>query len=139
MADPCRRERADLSKATKLKDIAFKCFGDPEWIGRILRTLTPNHTNLQQITINAPYVLHNPNYYMRMSPAYCLGDMVLKAWLEVDRVFAQLWELHPIRLKVLYGGTPSVERNKARDFIGSLLPGSTARGILELAATVLER
>ena len=93
-----------LSKAMNLKVVGFKCSSNPKWVALILRTLTPHHTNLQQITIDAPYI-----FYARLGqdfsghgPKGLLGETVCDAWLELDHLLAQLWESHSVRLKVLY-------------------------------------
>ena len=47
-----------LSKVTNLKFVGFECSSNPKWVTLILRTLTPHNTNLQQITIDAPYIFY---------------------------------------------------------------------------------
>ena len=40
----------DLLKATGLKNVALKWKSSPRWAASTLRTITQNHTNLQQIS-----------------------------------------------------------------------------------------
>jgi hypothetical protein len=113
----------DLSKATKLKDMTFRCRRlNVGWVVMALRTFTPNHRNLQQISLYPP---HTP-------PGFAIGETTYMQWMELDHRFTQLWESHSIRPKVLYQAPPGKEGEATRDRMFSLLPEVTSRGIVDL-------
>lgn len=121
----------DLSKAIKLEDVAFTCSRNPRWITATLRTVTPDHRNLRQIS------LCYRNLYPRSDlddPArfrVFIGDDAYQEWLELDGLLVRLCESHSIHLRVLHSGSSSaISEPGARSRIESLFPEATARGIV---------
>ena len=74
-----------------------------------LRTVTPNHHYLHQISLYA-----HRNY---------------RNWLELDHLLTQLWESHPIRLKISYYALQGRGGEVVRSRMFRLLPEVTSRGI----------
>ena len=124
----------DLSKATKLKDVVFACGHHPQWAVMALRTVTPNHRDLQQFSLDTPYITYWPHLrdINTASVRGALGETVHAKWLEIDHLLAQLWESHMIRPKVLYSSSPWMNERKSRRFVEILLPEVTARGTADL-------
>jgi len=123
---------ADLSKATILKDVAFRVISwNVKWITTALRTVTPQHRDLRQISIFAAHysTLVNIGGNVRR----ITGEQTLGQWLELDRLLAQLWESHSIRPKILYNAFPGKEKI-IRDWVGCLLPEITERGVIDLVS-----
>ena len=107
----------DLSKATKLKDLTFRTRRST--IKSITMTLqTIGSKNLQQITIH-PCVI---------------GAKLCQGWRDLDIMLVQLWTLHSIRPRLMYG--PDGTGKDARDCASSLLPELTRREILHLVKRV---
>ena len=123
----------NLSRATKLKDVAFMCPRDPRWVAMTIRTITPNHTNLRQISL-----CYGDRYLYPEStnPAHfrvLVGETAYQEWLDFDRLLVQLCESHPIRLRVLYGGSMSTSlKSMTRSCMESLFPEAAARGVADL-------
>ena len=112
----------DLSKATKLKDLLFRCGGsNVQWIAMALRTVQSKH--LQQITI------HPCAASARLS-----GEPVPQEWQDLDRTLLQFWTSHSIRPKIVYD--PGKGVNDIRGLAPSLLPELTRRGAVDLVALV---
>jgi len=125
----------DLSKATKLKDAVFTCGLNPQWVVMALRTVTPDHINLQQISLDASHTTLRLRNFNRVDPANigdAIGETVYSEWLELDHLLVQLWESHLIHLKVLYNSPKWADRKRARSFVESLLPEVTTRGAVDL-------
>jgi hypothetical protein len=117
----------DLSKATKLKDVVFR--PGPlrvEWVVRALQTITPEHRNLQQITIHIPYYLTIVRDFADIRQV--IGIAQYGVWWDLDRLLVQLWESRSIRPKVIcamdpgVGGVelflPEITKRKIIDFVG---------------------
>jgi len=68
-----------------------------------LRTVTPNHRNLQQISLDTSNIAlcldfdHIDSANIRD----VIGKTIHAEWLKLDRLLAQLRESHSIRLEVL--------------------------------------
>jgi hypothetical protein len=121
----------DLSKATKLKDVAFQSQGlGVTWITMALRTITPNHRHLQQISLYAPRLrsrhTEDPAYDW-----YGVGESLYEQWLELDRLLVQLLESHSIRLKVSCRASSGKEGEVAVSRMHNLFPEVTNRGIAD--------
>jgi len=123
-----------LSKARKLKYLAFLS-EEPsaKWIITALKTITPGHQNLQQISLHVPSLPPNPDPTInRADPAnvrHAHGETSYRQWLDLDHLLGQLWESHSLRPKVTY--------NKYRDgtgrcCVGGFLPEVTRREIADL-------
>jgi hypothetical protein len=124
----------DLSKATKLKEVVFKFSLNPRWIVKTLRTVTNDHRNLRQISLDLPYAFLSPEFE-GADPArvrQAVGETVHTGWSELDRLLIQLWESHSIRPKALYSVPSWVDRRRARICMESLLPETAAGGIVDL-------
>ena len=117
----------DLSNATRLKHVAFR--PDPwtaEWTATALRTITPEHRDLRQITI------HIPDYLITAGGATkTIEEPICEQWLDLDHLLAQLWESHSIRPKVV-----CVVKANDRVYmiycVGRLLQEITGRRIINL-------
>ena len=117
--------QANLDKATKLKHVALVCLLQPGWVIRTLRTVTQNHRELEWITLS---VLSSWGLSNRNDVRGAVEETTYLAWLELDRLLAQLHESHSIRLKVLYDVDESRERRRMK----VLLPEVMTRGIADL-------
>jgi len=120
----------DLSRATKLKDVVFQ-YDEPQnidWITKALRTVTPEHRDLQQIFVYMPRQLTHFDAGTDIRQA--LGESIAQQWLALDRLLIQLWKSHSIRSKVGY--EMCGERRNAEYWVGCLLPETTERGIVDL-------
>jgi hypothetical protein len=84
----------DLSKATKLSDAVFWCGKNPRWIATTLRTITPNHRGLQQISLNKYATLFTPDrgHVDLVSFRRRIGEAGYAGWSELDHILVQLWE-----------------------------------------------
>lgn len=121
----------DLSRATKLKDVTFRIDSSgPEWVTTALRTITPNHRDLLQISISAAYY---PTIVMFNTDDVIQGaeGQTTRRWLELDQLLAQLWESHSIPLKILCRA-PSWKEKSAHESMGLLLPEITRGGTVNL-------
>lgn len=124
----------DLSKATKLKDVAFVRDLNPRWITMTLRTITSNHRNIQQISVDTSYILYDL-ILTRVDPAnfkHTIGATAHAEWSELDRLLCKLWESRLVRSRVMYNVPSSVETGKARICMESLFPEGTKRGVVDL-------
>ena len=128
----------DLSKATKLSEAAFPCESNPQWIITTLQTISRDHRNLQQISLNASHALRavNSDRFVPADPARAIGEAAYQEWLELDRSIVRLWESHSIRLKAEHDastfGGEMVAKDEARKCLECLLPEVTDRGIVDL-------
>jgi hypothetical protein len=110
----------DLSKATKLEDLSFRCNGpNVEQITTALQTV--QSTNLQQITIRLYLVVANP-----------VVEAVRQEWQDLDRLLVQFWTSRLIRPKIMYAA--GKEGNDLKGLASSLLPELTRRGAVDLIA-----
>jgi hypothetical protein len=108
----------DVSKATRLKDLSFRC-GGPN-VQRITMALeTVQSKNLQQITI-----------YLGTTSATLVGETVRQEWQDLDRLLLQFQTSHSIRPKITYEAEEG--GNNLRDLAPSLLPELTSRGFVDL-------
>jgi hypothetical protein len=124
-----RSASIDLSKATKLKDVAF-CpkSRSVKWITTTLKT-TPKLQDLREIAVYLPLYVTTAGANIRQE----FEEEDWEEWLDLDRLLVQFWESTSIRPKVV----PSVQVNHIRDTadcIGYrfLLPELTKQGIVDL-------
>ena len=121
----------DLSKAIRLKDVTFwiDSLGS-ERVTAALRTITPSHRDLRQISISAAHISilieYRSDTEVRLAEERTLGQ-----WLELDRVLAQLWESHSFPPKIVCGALLEKEK-PVRDVMGRLLPEATRGGTVNL-------
>ena len=125
--DSARAGHVDINKATRLTDVAFKCWLRPTWILAALRTITRDHRELKRITLAvlSPQGL-NDHYFVK--------DVVGEdqGWLELDRTLVQLSESHSIRLRLQVDYRILMSDNEAKGMMERLLPEVTARGVANM-------
>ena len=107
----------DLTKATKLKDLEFRC-DEPNvlWITSTLRTAKSK--NLRRITIHPHITFINP-----------IGETDRQGWRELDCFLVQSWTSHSIRPIVKFTRMGSYDPGKV---LSGLLPGLTSRGFVDV-------
>ena len=93
-----------------------------------LETITFEHRNFQQISIHAPY--HPPSIVDHTNLKKTLGEPHHRQWMVLDLLLVQFWELRAIRPKIVCG-VPR-EKKWVYEYVGSLLPEITKRGIIDL-------
>jgi hypothetical protein len=121
----------DLSKATKLRLVAFVFETDANWITNTLNTILPDHRDLQEILIYfVPYLEISPDD--PIDSKGLVGEEVYKQWMDLDGRLAQLWEAHAVRTKLV------AARKEFRIAMG-LLPEITKRGVLQLVTSAEEQ
>lgn len=115
-----------MSKARRLKEVVVHLgVLDDVWATLALKTLTPNHRDLHQISIHIP--INSP-----LEPRLTMGFGGIDGWwrwADLDRFLVQLWELNAFHTRVVY--VPAGEK-EACECIGKLLPEMMKRGIVEL-------
>ena len=109
----------DLSKATKLRNVAFRSGQDAEWISKTLRTVQLQ--NLQHISLELP-----PRPLFVVEPS--IWRAVRPGWLDLDFLLAQLWTSHSLYIEVMHGS--GVWSLKDYIHMAGLLPGLTKREIV---------
>ena len=117
----------DLSKATKLREVAFNLDGiyNP-WVTMTLKTVTPRHIDLQEITISSSTL---SRFVRRLPNIRRYAGHRLRQWMELDTVLVQLWESHPVHVKIAY--CSGVDWEQVPELIEELMPETTRRGIVE--------
>jgi hypothetical protein len=116
----------DLSKATKLRNMALVCETDPNCITSTLNTISPEHRDLQKISICVASH-HNISAEDPVDSKEVVGEEIYKQWMELDGRLVQLWEAHAAPTKVM------ARRDKFK-LVTGLLPELTKRGALQLVA-----
>lgn len=107
----------DLSKASKLKDLAFTCrSSNIHWVIAGLRTVESK--NLQHITIHLK------------TPPGIRNSLDQRDWQDLDQLLVQSWTSHSIRPQLVY--SPNSRGEETRNHTPSLLPEMTKRGLLNL-------
>lgn len=121
---PPESSPADLSNAVKIGDAVFRLRSlGVEWVAMILRTITPKHQNLRQISI---YVRFDSGLTSTGADVrQVVGEQIVGEWSDLDRLLVQLWESHSIRPKII-STTPNEEQG-TKDCILCLLPEITKR------------
>lgn len=107
---------------------------DPGWVVTTLRTITPNHGDLQRISLSIPLLLFYRNFHHVTFPdvRQLIGEAACKEWSDLDRLFIWLGESHSIDLKILCHVSAPVDGPKAKSRVEDLLPEVTAKGMLDL-------
>ena len=126
----------DLSKAKNLKHVAFSVGQNPRWIIPTLRTVSPDHENLQQISLDISFISLDRDT-RRMDPVGfkdAIGGAAWRGrgWSELDLLLAQLREAHSIRPEVTYTVSSWVDLKRARSWVERFLPEVSTRGIVDL-------
>ena len=119
----------DLSGATKLRDIVFRCRSlNSAWITMTLRTVTAEHRSLRQISVYVPCI--RGYWYDRsvISSLYKANPPL--RWSDLDRVLVEFWELRSIPSKVVCSRTKRGSRG-AKDWAEFLVPELMKRGIFD--------
>ena len=130
LADPTSAS-IDLSKAVGLKDVVFQAGSQAiNWITVALRTITPRHRDLRQISIHVPY------YYSSLisiggDVRQFIGETGCQQWSDLDRILVQSWESRSIRPSVICA-TSTGDGKDVTSCIGSLMPEVTRMGIIDM-------
>lgn len=118
----------------KLKDVTFVWDLNPRWIVMTLRTITSNHRNIRQISVDAAYILYDL-IHKHVDPVnfrHAIGATAHAEWLQLDHLLGKLWESHLVRPKVLYDVPSSMDAERAKTCMESLFPEATGRGVVDL-------
>ena len=113
---------------------------NPQWAVAALRTITPDHKTLRRVSVQAFDVLHSldSDDLDSADVIHLVGEATCQALLELDHVLTRLWESHAIRPEIKYSVPFGVSEEKARSYMGVLLPELTKRGLVELVGMVYE-
>jgi hypothetical protein len=120
---------------TKLKDVKFSCQWGVQWITAVLRTFAHNYSSLQQISLAPNIILGGLVRADHTDPAdlrRAIGETYYQGWLELDSLLARLGESHSIRLEARYHVPDWLGEKEAKICVGSLLPETTTRGLIDL-------
>ena len=90
-----------------------------------LRTITPKHQDLRQITIRMPNDLTLAA--LGANGVQAIREPVRGQWLDIDQLLVQFWGSRSIRPKIVC----ELEQH-TRDCIVFLLPEATKRGTIDL-------
>ena len=113
----------NLSMATKLKHLAFKCAGPSiQWATKALQTVESK--NLQGITLRS-----NPDIFGNID---MITEPILHQWHDLNHLLVQFWTSHSIRPKVMY--ETGRRRRDMRKHTSRLLPELTRSGVVDLCS-----
>jgi len=105
----------DLSEATKLRDIVFRCKGSKvDWVTRALHTAKSK--NIQRISLDL-----SRNVFWQT---------ILNEWSHLDHLLVQFWDLYSPSLQVMYESTRGWE--DLRNHVARVLPVLMSREIIDL-------
>ena len=111
----------NLSMATKLKHLAFKCAGPSiKWVTMALQTVKSK--NLQGIVL-----WPNPGIFGHVDMK---TEPILQQWRDLDHLLVQFWTSHSIRPEVAY--RTGERRRDMRDHVPDLLPELTRNGAIDM-------
>jgi len=120
----------DLSKATKLRDTVFRLGSlRVEWINVALKTITPDHRDLRQISIYLPSFL--TSFRVGVDIRRSIGQATSRGWSDLDHLLVQFWESCSVRPRIGCEKEGEQYRRSTEYCIGSLLPEITKRGIVD--------
>ena len=113
----------DVSKATRLRSLSFRhgplscrC----EWVTAALKTITSEHRDFQEISIQVPY----PTLPYR--EAIIGGGAAPGAgWSDLDHLLIQFWESGSVSLEVVYPRWGEMSADK--DWVADVLPEASKR------------
>jgi hypothetical protein len=115
----------DLSKAPKLKEVAFTLDAfSVTWVAAILRTITSENGDLQEVSFKGVAFYHNID--MPADVRTHVGDESYREWMDLDCVLVQLWQLHAVHVKIVFN---FVREELSWKLIGGLLPETTKREV----------
>ena len=104
-----------LSKATKLRDIMFRCKkSNVQWITASLHTVQSKH--IQQVSLELSL-----DVFWRTSH---------QEWTDLDSLLVRFWTSHALRLKVMYESRRGW--GDQREHVARLLPELMRRGVVDL-------
>ena len=127
--DGSEQASIDLSKATKLKDVVLQSKSwSVEWITTALRTITPKHRDLRQISIHVSY---DPTTAGAGANVWQTIGPIREQWLVLDRLLVQFWESRSIRPRATCATWTGGEQD-TKDCVRCLLPETTRRGMVEI-------
>lgn len=113
----------------KLRDVEFTWWLHPRWVLATLRTVTRDHRALEQITL----VVHSGlGLGDHQDVRLAVGETAYQEWLELDRLLAELCELHSFRLTVMYNLRRCPDGSKEKRRMTILLPEVMKRGMADL-------
>ena len=128
IAEP-RSGQIGLSRAAGLKDVTFRVSAQTVgWVTMALRTITPEHRDLGQISICLPHNLTFVNVGADIRRS--LGETTSRRWSDLDRLLVEFWESRSIRPRVGCA-THEQEVGSMEYCVGCLLPEITKRGIVD--------
>jgi hypothetical protein len=128
----------NLSKATRLKDVAFVCDLilqglNPKWVVATLKTITSDHKNLQVVSIDVPFILFGLDHGVDpLNLRGMIGEDTYAGWLELDRLLVILWESYSVRIKILCSIPSLVGEEGTRGCMESLFPEVVKGGVADL-------
>jgi hypothetical protein len=107
----------DLSRATKLKTVLFRCQSPYSgWITRTLKTITSNHRDLKRITVRLPST--SELGAAGQVSAIGEGDPGTR-WSDLDQLLDEVCESLSIRAEVVY---PLNQKKGGEDWVTHFLP-----------------
>lgn len=102
---------------------------DVGWLIRTLQTITPEHRDFREISIDVvSYLAILP---LGVTVEQAIGEKALGEWLDLDQLLVQLSKSSPARPRVVRMTSEGGGWNQ-RDCLGRLLPGMTRRGMVGL-------
>jgi len=117
----------DLSKATKLRDLAFRPESlNVKWIVTAFQTTTPKHQELRKVSIGVPYSLVSINDVDAVKRSTTFGE-----WRDLDHLLVRFWESHPTRPRVVCTTWQGWEGDM-RGFTECFFPELTRRGAIDV-------
>ena len=131
-ADELEPGPVDLSTATKLKNVVFRCGSlSSKWVVKALETITYQHRDLCEISIHLPDMLNCALNEDGVTIERIEEPNLGTQWLDLDRLLVQFWDSRSIRPKVVHPLTEN-EKKEMGDWAGHLFPELTKRGIIDL-------
>lgn len=124
----------DLSKAKKLKEVAFQ-FWDFEvaWIIQVLRTITLEHKVLQEISIHIV-----PQYGKSGDIKFAVKKCIYPEWADLDDTLLNICQSRACHVKVVVHGQKERESQiqkyikAAQECMVHLLPKVTKEGLISV-------
>ena len=102
-----------------------------DWITMALETITPEHLDLQYVTIHIRFVSTKPVPGDDATIADLGPENPGIRWLDLDRLLVQYWDTYSILTRVVYPRIESGMRGIER-WARYLFPEMTKRGIIDL-------
>jgi hypothetical protein len=109
----------DLSKATKLKELSFRC-------GAV--QCPADHDDAPNCSVETPSTDCYPHPYGTLVDP--VEERILREWQDLDRLLVQFWTTHSIRPTVKCGRRKGGSNLSA--LVPSLFPELTRRGLIDV-------